>query len=334
MSPFGSKRWRTKTNNSPAPTYVGAGFVLYYTEIMWLITAVSGYACLAVVTILDKYILSERKVRPLLYVFYSTIFVVPIWLFLPFGVKAFALPFQWVLALAAGFSFSLALWTMYRAVAESEASHIGPFIGAVVPGLVLVFSRFFLAEQIAARQAAAIVLLIFGSLIISFENSPRHHGWHRGFWWGILAGFFAAVYQVLSKYIYDSVGFYSGFIWIWAGVGLCGVFLLLFPAVRQALRPTAALRSNRRPWKARLAVAADKALGAAGVVLVQYAVSLDSVSVVNALAGIQYGFLVILVAALSRFAPGVFRETYAAGEAAQEIIAVVLIALGLGLLLG
>lgn len=307
--------------------------MLYYSELMWFISAISGYICLAVVIILDKYILSERKVSPLLYVFYSTIFVVPVWLLLPFGVRMLATPIGLVLALMAGTCFTFALWTMYRAVAESEASHIGPFIGAVVPSFVLVFSRIFLSEQIAIRQEVAIGLLVFGSLIISFENSPRHHGWHRGFWWGVLAGFFAAVFQVVSKYIYGLVGFYSGFVWIWASVGWCGVLLLLTPTVRQALWPGAPSRKVRRPWKARVVVIIDKVLGAAGVILVQYAVSLGSVTVVNALAGIQYGFLVILIAALSKFAPGVFRETYATGEIIQEIAAVALIAFGLGLLL-
>ncbi|KKW34340.1 MAG: hypothetical protein UY79_C0002G0035 [Parcubacteria group bacterium GW2011_GWA2_53_21] len=300
---------------------------------MWLTSAVSGYICLAVVTILDKYILSERKVRPILYVFYSTIFVVPIWFLLPFGVKIFASPAQWLSALAAGLGFALTLWALYRAVAESEASHIGPFIGAVVPSFVLVFGRIFLNEQITVRQEAAIALLILGSLIISFENSPRHHGWHRGFWWGAVAGFFAAIYQVLSKYIYGLVGFYSGFVWIWASVGLCGVFLLTHPVVREVLWHPDRSQSRRRPMTARMVVLADKLLGAVGVALVQYAVALGSVSVVNALAGVQYGFLVILVAALSKFAPGVFRETYAAGEIVQELAAVVLIASGLVLVL-
>jgi len=123
---------------------------------MWLTSAVSGYICLAVVTILDKYILSERKVRPILYVFYSTIFVVPIWFLLPFGVKIFASPAQWLSALAAGLGFALTLWALYRAVAESEASHIGPFIGAVVPSFVLVFGRIFLNEQITSLSTSKI----------------------------------------------------------------------------------------------------------------------------------------------------------------------------------
>lgn len=300
---------------------------------MWLFSAVSGYLCLAVVTMLDKYILSERKVSPIVYVFYSTIFVVPLWFLLPFGVKGFALPAQWAAAFAAGLCFALMLRMLYQAVEESEASHIGPFIGAIIPIFILVLSYFFLNEQTSLRQEAAIGLLVIGSLIISFENSPHHHGWHRGFWWGIAAGFFAAVFQVLSKYIYSIVGFYSGFMWIWASVGLCGIFLLASPTVRQALFLPRSSDSSRRTGKSRLAVAIDKVLGAIGVILVQYAVSLGSVTVVNALAGVQYGFLVVLIAVMSKFAPKVFRESYATGEIIQEVVAVIFIACGLGLVL-
>ena len=70
-----------------------------------------------------------------------------------------------------------------------------------------------------------------------------------------------------------------------------------------------------------------------GVVLAQYAISLGSVSVVNALNGFQYALVIVFVAILSKWRPKIFREEYTRGEIFSEILAVVLIAVGLALLL-
>ena len=80
-------------------------------------------------------------------------------------------------------------------------------------------------------------------------------------------------------------------------------------------------------------VMVDKFLAVVSLVLVQYAIFLGSVTVVNALAGVQYAFLLILVGIMSRFFPSRFREEYSKTEVVQEIISVIIIAIGLVFLL-
>lgn len=304
---------------------------------MWLYLAILGYISLAVVGILDKFILSTEKVKPIVLVFYSTVFAAPILLAIPFGVRLLENT-AWPLALIAGLSFSVALYTMYKGYEKSEVSHVGPLLGAAIPFFVLLLSSFFLEEKITQRQLAAIALLIAGCLVISFERSKLHSGWHRGMAWGLAAGIFFSFFHVISKYIYIQVGFFSGFVWIWGAMGLTGLALLISPTARQYIFGTDHQPLKKSPTKPTAPhkvalIITNKFLGVVGVVLIQFAISQGSVSLVNALHGLQYGVLIVLVAVLSKFFPKVFHEDYAPGEIFQEGIAVALIAIGLGLLL-
>ena len=80
-------------------------------------------------------------------------------------------------------------------------------------------------------------------------------------------------------------------------------------------------------------IVTDKVLGVVAVVLIQYAIAVGSVTLVNALAGVQYAFLVVVVGLLSAFSPRLFKEEYRRGEMAQEAFAVFIIGVGLALLI-
>ncbi len=307
---------------------------------MYLVIAFSGFVLLALVGILDKSILQKTLHRPVLFVFYSTIFVLPILLLAPFGAGVLATGLHWFLAAVSGVAFGLALWATYIAIHESEVSHAGPLIGAATPFFVLILSRYFLGEVVTFRQQIGIAVLIVGSLLIALEKSRRHNGWHRGMLWGILAGLAFAISHVTAKYIYDLYGFYTGFVYTRGAMGLFGAALLLWPGVLTALRrkKPAVIAAQHLPRASDpgagkfLIIVVDKVLGVIGVILVQYATAIGSVSLVNALNGVQYAVLVVLVAIFSKFYPKLFKETYSRHELAQEIMAIALIITGVGLL--
>lgn len=302
---------------------------------MWLIIALIGYATLAVVSILDKFILTNEKVSPLRFVFYSCVFVLPIFIFVPW-VKIPDNFYAWLAAILAGIGFMFGLWTMYLGIEKSEISHIGPLVGATTPLFVLVFGQMFLAEAITLRQIYAILFLVVGSLVIASEYTHKKHVWHLAMVWGIVAAFCFAVSHIASKYLYDVIGFAGGFVWGRGFIGVAGLSLLLYSPLWKEL--------GRRSWISRIhivprphtnwfLVGADKILGVVGVVLIQYAIAIGSVTLVNALAGVQFAFLLIFVFILSRFFRQWFHEEYSHVEIVQEIISIGLIGFGLVLLL-
>ncbi len=304
---------------------------------MWLLFALFGYGLLAIVAILDKFIVTKTAIKPIVFTFYSTIFLLPLFLLLPFGVTFPESSFVYVVIGLSGLTFLLALWTMYLAFRQSEISHIGPLVGGVTPLFVLLLGRIFLNEKLSGVELAGVFLLILGSLLISFQPVRHHHSLTQGAGFAILSSFFFAVSHLTSKYLYDGLGFYSGLVWSRAAIGFFGFLMLIIPAVRIGLRPKFSFH-KLIPWRERFnygnffLVFVDKVLGVVGVLSVQFAIALGSVTVVNALNGFQYGLLVILVALLSWFFPKVFRERYERGELWQEIAAVILIGIGLGFL--
>lgn len=301
---------------------------------MWLSLAITGFVTAAIVNILDKFILSQKKVAPSVFAFYSTIFLLPLLLLAPLGIIKIPSSAAIGVALISGLCYTLALYTMYRAQRTSEVSHLGPFLGALIPLGVIVLGRYFLGEVLQTHELMGAALLILGSFIISFEKSTAHNGLHLGLLWALLAAACFAVYQVGSKYVYTDVGFVSGLMWVAGATGLGGALLIVAVPVRASLRASVRAPSEQKA-RARSAelIAANKILSIVMIILVQYASAQGSVSLVNALSGVQYAALVILVALMSKFFPKVFHEEYARGEFWQESIAVACIALGLGIIL-
>jgi len=306
---------------------------------MWLILSVIGYTLLALAAIIDKYLLSSAKVQPALYTFYSTIFVLPLLVLLPLGVKFLNTPFDWLIAIISGVSFALALWAMFLGFEKSEISHVGPLVGAVTPLFVFLFGHLFLSEIFTNRQLVAFGFLIFGSLLVSFEKSKKHSGWHFGMIWGILAGILYAVSHVSAKYIYGNYDFFSGFVWTRVTTGLVGLLLLVHPVVFRSLFKNTILDKikNKLPSVRTkkdniILVIINKILSSAGVVVIQYAIAIGSVSLVNALNGLEYAILIILVLLLSKFWPKKFKEDYTTWELVLEFSAVATISVGLILL--
>jgi len=298
---------------------------------MWLFITILGCLLLAIVNILDKFIVT-KKVKPILFVFYSTVIALPLFLLIPFGVVFLKTSLDWSVTLLSGLTFGMGLWCMYKAFFENEISHVGPLLGAAISFFVFILSQIFLGEKITSFQIGGVFLLILGSLIISFEKSKKNNGLHIGILWAVLAGFLFAVSNVTTKYIYNHYDFYSGFVWTKGFTGIIALIILCFPRVREVIfKPTKKVSQNSSASKFWLIVS-NKFLAVVGVLLVQYATAISSVTLVNALTGVQYACIILLVALLSKFKPKIFKETYSKLEIIQEICAVVLITIGVALL--
>jgi hypothetical protein len=69
-------------------------------------------------------------------------------------------------------------------------------------------------------------------------------------------------------------------------------------------------------------------LSVIGIVLVHYAIAIGRVTLVNALEGVQYVFMFILIYLSTKFWPRVFKEYFTKRELLIETIAIVLVAAG------
>lgn len=300
---------------------------------MYILISILGYLCLATTNIFDKFILAKAVPRAVVYVLYSTIFLLPIFVLVPFGAGWLIGWFDYFIAILAGFAFGLALWAMYLGFLQSEVSHSGPLVGATTPFFVLILSFIFLDERLGLIKILGILVLIIGSLLISAEKSRGRNVWHKGMLWLVLSGLLYAISHVASKYIYDIYGFYGGLVWTRGTMGLFGLLIfILFRLWKQDKTDNKQVKIKSKRSQLAL-IFGSRVLAAVAVLLIQYAISLGSVTIVNALTGIQFAFLIIAVAWLTKFAPKLFKEKFTRGELKSELLAVIIIGIGLAMVL-
>ncbi|MBU0660770.1 hypothetical protein KKG22_01165 [Patescibacteria group bacterium] len=295
----------------------------------WFIVALLGYTCLAVVFILDKFILDKSVSKPIVYTFYSTIFMFAALLAFPFGVSMLS-GLDWIIALVAGVSFGVGLWWMFIALSIGETSHMSPFIGGIITIGIYALSSVFLGEHLTGLHVIGIAILAIASLSLSFEESNNHHGFHKGFLWGIAAALAFAVSHVATKHIYNQYDFLTGIVWTRAAIGFVGLYTLCFPSVYKTF--TEKKKSKEKTTYATKhvlgLVVSDKILAVVGVILIQYAIALGSVTIVNAMAGIQFALMFIFIIILSKWAPKVFAEDFTKRELVIEWVGILLVIAG------
>lgn len=299
----------------------------------WFFIALFGYLLLAFVFVLDKLILTKSLDKPVVYTFYSTIFLFAVLFVYPFGgVPLYG--FDWLWAVVSGLGFGFGLWAMFIAVKKEEASHINPFIGSVITVFTFIFASTFLGESLTKFQMGGMVLLILATLLLSFFVDKHSKSALKSFLWGILSGVLFAVSHTTAKYIYDLYPFLTGFVWTRASVGLVGLVTLFSPSVWQTLKrkKSSVVKKYEDCSSAKKhavgLIILDKILGVLGVVLIQYAIAIGSVTLVNALVGIQYAIMFVLIILFTKFAPNFFKEKFTKSEMAIETLAILLVMLG------
>jgi len=293
---------------------------------MWFYLSILGYFCLGLVFLLDKIVLERSFAPPVVYTFYSTIFLFASVLLFPFGGELLV-GIDWFWALIAGTSFGFALWALFIGLDNGETSHMSPFVGAFVVVFTYILSQVFLGEALSDMQLIGISVLTFSSFLLSFEKSEKNNGFHKGFLWGLIAAFLFAISHVASKFLYTEYPFLTGFIWSRAFIAIVGIICLFSPAVWKSFAPKSKKKSKKHQKELGF-ILANKLLGVIGVILIQYAIFLGSVTLVNALAGIQFVFLFLLVIFFTRFYPKVFKEKFTKNEIIIEVLALLGIVIG------
>jgi len=270
--------------------------------------------------------------RPVVYCFYMGVLSLFGLVFAFFGPVSFETKDIIAGVLVGGF-FMLPLYIMYKAVFLNEASRVGPAIGALTPIFVSLFSYFFLGERLYKNEVFAFIILVLGGILIFFEfngNDWKNAKFqaYRILRVSALAAFLFGIYFVLLKLVYTHDNFISGFVWTRLGSFLTA-FLFLIPRSNRQL-----IFGETKILKPKLGilVAANKTISGIAFALLNYAIALGSVTLVNAMQGLQYVFLLILVVVLSHKYPQILSEAVSKKTLAQKIIAVVLIGLGLAIM--
>ncbi len=293
------------------------------------IVAFLGYALAAIVAILDKFILTSEVKKPAVYAFFSTVLFAVVFILFPWTSSIHLKDFSWMLI--SGMAFGFGVWTMFLALKHGEASHIAPFIGAIVAMSTFLLSNIILGESLTYKSEIGIFILIIASLLISFEKSRSREALYKGFVWATVSGILFGLSHVSAKYIYGLYPFVTSLMWTKGTTALVGLIALFFPGVLHSIRKNKKTEKSKTQNKIGI-IFSSKILGAISLVLIQYSIALGSVTIINALAGIQYALMFVFIYLLTRFYPRLFKEYFTKRELLVESSSIILMVIGLFLI--
>lgn len=304
----------------------------------WIFIAIASYFILAIVNIIDKFVLGNVIPNSRAYTFFVGVFgallvVIAPWYLVWPGTQLF------FINIIVGAFFPMALIFMYRSLKVGDTSRMITLVGGCIPIFTILLSVIFLKEHFTNSQWIGIFFLFLGTVLISWLPNKKTM-WHKfsiwfglteddrkkGIWEAILSAFFYALFFIGTKYSYSHQPFISGFIWIRLGTLLLVLSFLINKADRKGIFDSLkAVIKN----KSKFIFLGGQGLAGVGFILQNYAISLGSVALVNAMQGVQYVFLLILGAIATMFMPSAVKEDISKRVIIEKVIAIILVGIGL-----
>ena len=268
--------------------------------VTWIVLAALAQLISAGIVLVDKYVLVSHAHlgKPVVYAFYISIMSGFVLVLVPFGV--ISIPSLTVLALSmlASVTFILSVLFLYTALKRGNASDAIPIVGAVSAVVAAQLAYVFLNQDLPRAFLPAFILLVVGTVLIS----------HFKFTWNslglvVISGIFFGASAVLIKLIFEETSFIDGFFWSRMTNVLGALFLIAIPANRRAIFHGYRASSHGMKWL----VVSNKTLGGVAAFLTLLAISIGSVTIVNAMAGLQFVFLLSFAYFGARWFPAVFK---------------------------
>ena len=307
----------------------------------YISVAILAYFIIALGTIIDKFLLTSKKVsHPAIYAFYSGLISLFTFALFPFGGHLVGI------AQLAGYAFFGAIFTygilcLFFAIQANQASQVLPVNGAMVPIVTYFLSIFFLNEHLSLIQVVGVIFLIGGGIIISlnFPIKAKTSRFFSGFRYAVLSGILMGVAFTAFKFFYDQSGaFLNVFIWTRLGLGLGSVSLLLNPQWRKIIfgSLTGFKKDKSGNTSTGIFFTANKLLNGLGSIIFNYAIAIGGVggaTIVNALISSEYVFIFFGGLLLSFQFPAIFQEELTMSNISKKMIAIIIISSGVVMIL-
>lgn len=276
----------------------------------WILLATAGQFLNAIVAVFDKYIVSDEKVmpRPFVYAFYSCLltgfwvviyFIGLIPFFANLGAPTFLnveFPTIQVVAMSflSAYTFFMALVSMYDALKQSDAAIIMPIIGTVSALSTFGMSYIFLESQFTQGHVIGIVLLSLGTLFVA-KSLPA---------WGVVlhvahSGIFFALHYITMKGLFLETSFDDGFFWSRLSFVFFALSLLMVPVYWDKIRE----QTKGTTKKTGAIVIFTKVIAGVAAFLLLKATDLGEVSVVQALDGVRFVFILLITVLFAHWLP-------------------------------
>lgn len=267
----------------------------------WILLATAGQFINAIVAFLDKYIVTDEKAmpRPFVYAFYSCLLTGGWLIIFALGyipgfselglphLSNIAVPSIEVVSMAflTGYTFFMALVSLYTALQKSEAINVLPVVGAVSAISAFGMNYLFLDIVPSANFGFGIIILSAGTLLVAQALPKSETIVHV-----IHSGIFFALHYITMKGLFLNTSFDDGFFWSRLGFILFALSLLLVPAYFNKIKE----RTSGTSVRTGVLVVATKILAGISAFMLLKATDMGDVAVVQALDGVKFVFILLI----------------------------------------
>lgn len=289
----------------------------------WVFFAVFARAIWAGNNVVDKHLISRHIQNPVSYLFIVTSIQLLVLVIIPF--HNLSVPPLNIL-LAAFFSGALFMYGLlpyFQSLTFEEASR-SVSIWQITPIFVLIISSLTVGEQFDTNDWMAFVLLFTGGILISTRKIESKFHLSKAFFLMLGSCVIFAIQTVLSKYVYLNIVYLDGFMLSRIGAFLGVLPILFFSSQRTAIVKSIVSVGN----KVKIIILINTLIAISALASYEYAISKSSVTLVNALGGIQTVFLLLYATILSLWFPSIVKEELRKSVLILKVLAISLIIAG------
>lgn len=310
-----------------------------------ILIATIGYFLISLEAVASKFLLGAKIRSWKLYVFYVGLLSLLAFIFVPgfsllfFGQSGLVFfgVYPFFVALLSGITFFIYLALLYKTLSRTTASRAYVFSGAISLVTTYILAGLFLKERFSLLDILGMACLLVGGTIIAIKvdvirypkAGKRKVKAMESFSDAMLAGIFLGISLVLLKIAYDQSGFINGYLFSRLGVTVSTMVMMFFVGFRREVISEISKHGKKEKAGQFSAVVLTKILAGTGTLLVNGAIFIGSVTLVNALLAVQYLFTFVFSLILTVAFGKVFAENLVGLNIIYKAIGVVLVVLGI-----
>ncbi len=214
---------------------------------------------------------------------------------------------------------------------KEEASRVVSIIGGISPIVIFGLSYLVLHERLSAFWRLAFVFLVSGGLLLTIEEDIKTHMFKISRELPLYS-FASAVFFGLTfftgKIVFVETSFLNGFVWARVGTLVVVLILMLVSSTRKQILKNPLTISPRLSFL----YVINKGFSGLAFLILNYAIMLGSVTMVNALQGTQYAFIFLLALLFYFYKPKFLHESFSFKATLQKLTGIILISTGVVLL--
>ena len=292
---------------------------------MIILLTIFQYLIQAVVDLMDKFLITARKLEPVKYTFFTVAtgaLLIVLW---PWNFAFISAKFV-LLDLFSGAFFSLAMYVFFVALSRGEVSRVVPFVFGLVPIFDVAISLLTGHDTLRINELAAVCLLIPGALLVSHQKGT---GWIKHVGLKVLSAMLFSIYYALWQYGAQSGPVLNNLIWNRLGAAVILAVLLFVPGFKKKVF---AVDEVKNKASTSFLFLFKQILGGANFIFLSFLFVVGKIPVINALQGFRYAFLLFLSYLLARHHKHLVDEKTDRLVVVQKICGIILIFIGMILL--